>query len=82
MEKGGGQTKRKGGGDCERGGGGRNVAQLVDHRTVTPLTQIRFPGAAVREFLPSQLSVDSFSVSAQPRVQSRALTSVRTLEIL
>ena len=27
------------------------IAQLVDHRTVTPLTQVRFPGAA-RDFLP------------------------------
>ena len=26
------------------------VAQLVEHRTVTPLTQVRFPGAA-RDFL-------------------------------
>ena len=29
---------------------GWDVAQLVEHRTVTPLTQVRFPGAA-RDFL-------------------------------
>ena len=28
-----------------------DVAQLVEHRTVTPLTQVRFPGAA-RDFSP------------------------------
>ena len=30
---------------------GGDVAQLVEHRTVTPLTQVRFPGAA-RDFSP------------------------------
>ena len=30
---------------------GGDVAQLVEHRTVTPLTQVRFPGAA-KDFLP------------------------------
>ena len=33
------------------GGGGWDVAQLVEHRTVTPLTQVRFPGAE-RDFSP------------------------------
>ena len=31
---------------------GGNVAQLVEHRTSTPLTQVRFPGAA-RDFSPN-----------------------------
>ena len=30
---------------------GEDVAQLLEHRTVTPLTQVRFPGAA-RDFSP------------------------------
>ena len=29
-----------------------DAAQLVEHQTVTPLAQVRFPGAA-RDFLPS-----------------------------
>ena len=29
----------------------KDVAQLVEHRTITPLTQVQFPGAA-RDFLP------------------------------
>ena len=34
---------------------GGDVAQLVEHRTVTPLTQVRFPGAA-RDFSPRVIS--------------------------
>ena len=36
---------------CARARARRNVAQLVEHRTVTPLTQVRFPGAA-KDFSP------------------------------
>ena len=70
--------------DIEKGlrrGGG--VAQLVECRDVTPLTQVRFPGAA-RDFSPRvnfQCRL-SFGVRTHPRVQSYALTFVRTLEIL
>ena len=35
-----------------------NVVQLVAHRIVTPLTQVRFPGPA-KDFSPSQLSVQT-----------------------
>ena len=35
------------------------IAQLVDHRTVTPLTQVRFPGAAREFFSQSQLSMQT-----------------------
>ena len=38
--------------------GGRDVAQLLERRTGTPLRQVRFPGAA-RDFSPSQLSVQT-----------------------
>ena len=54
---------------------------FLEHRTVTPLAQVRFLGAA-RDFLPeSTFSADSLSVPVHPRVQSHALTSVRTLKI-
>ena len=40
-----------------------DVAQLAEHRTGTPPTQVRFPGAA-RDFLPeSTFSADSLTVS-------------------
>ena len=69
--------------DSERVNFGGNVAQLVEHLTGTPPTQVRFPGAA-RDFflLESTFSADSLTVSVHPRVQSHAFTSVRTLKIL
>ena len=45
-----------------------DVAQLVERRTGTPLTQVRIHGA--------------LTVSVHPRVKSYALTSVRTLNIV
>ena len=58
------------------------VAQLVERRTGTPLRQLRFPGAARDFFLQSQLSVQTLlRCPHSPRVQSHALTSVRTLKI-
>ena len=64
-----------------------DIAQLLEHRTGTPLTQVRFPGAARFVCLfflsQSQLSVQTLSRgSVHPRVQSHATTSVRTLKIL
>ena len=60
---------------------GGDVAQLIEHRTGTLPTQVRFPGAA-RDFLPlSTLSADSLTVSEHPRVQLHAFTSVRMLKI-
>ena len=59
-----------------------DVAQLIERRSGTPLTEANF---LVRQgiFLPeSTFSADSLTVSLHPRVQSHALTSVRTLEIL
>ena len=37
--------------ECMCGDGDADVAQLVEHWTGTPLTQVRFPGAA-RDFSP------------------------------
>ena len=54
-----------------------DVAQLVERRTGTPLTQVRFPGAA-RDF---QCRI-SYGVRKPPVMQWHALTSVRTLKIL
>ena len=56
--------------------------QLVERGTGTPLTQVRFPGAARDFFSQGQLSVQTLTVSVRPRVQSHALTSVCTLKIL
>ena len=54
----------------------------LEHRIVTPLTQVRFPGAA-RDFSPRvKLQCTLLRVSVHPRVQSHAFTSVRTLKIL
>ena len=53
-----------------------DVAPLVQHRTSTPPTQIRFPDAA-RDFSPRV----HFTVSVHPRGQLHAFTSVRTLKI-
>ena len=62
---------------------GGDVAQLIEHRTGTPLTQVRFPEAARDILFQTQLSVQTLlRVSVHPRVQSHALTSVRTLKIL
>ena len=58
----------------------RDVAQLVERRTGTPLTQIRFPVAA-RDFSHSHLSVQTLLRFCTPLVQSHALTFVRTLKI-
>ena len=62
----------------QRGG---DVAQLVEHRTSTPLTQVQFPSVA-RDFSPkANFSEDSLTVSVHPHVQSHAFTSVRTLKV-
>ena len=64
---------------AKRGG---DVAQLVEHRTDTSPTQVRFPGAAKGIFLPeSAFSADSLTVSVHPRAQLHAFTSVCTLKI-
>ena len=66
----------------QNGKWGRDVAQLVEHRTTTPPTQVRFPGAARDFFLPeSTFSADSLTVSVRPRAQSHAFISVRTSKI-
>ena len=60
---------------------GGGVAQLVERQTGTPLTQVRFPGAA-RDFSLSQLSVQTLlRCPYSLRLQSHALTSVCTLKI-
>ena len=61
--------------------GGGDVAQLVERRTGTPLTQVRFPGAA-RDFSARVNFYCTLRVSVHPLVQSHALTSVRILKIL
>ena len=62
---------------------GGDVARMVEHRTGTSLTQVRFPGAARDFFSPSQFSVQILlRVSAHPRVQSHAVKYMRTLKIL
>ena len=60
------------------------VAQLVEHRSDTPLTLVRFPsfGKGFFFFPESTFSADSLTVSVHTRVKSHALTSVCTLEIL
>ena len=65
---------------CKTSGG--DETQLVQHRTCTPLTLVQFTDAA-KDFFPPEPTfiADSFTVSAQSRVQSHALTSVRTLKI-
>ena len=45
---------------------GGGVAQLVEHRTGTPLRQVRFPGAARNFLLESTFSADSLTVSVHP----------------
>ena len=50
----------------------------LERRTGTPLAQVRFCDAARILFFAGQLSVPTVTVSVHPRVQSRALTSVRT----
>ena len=66
----------------QKGVGGGDVAQLVEYRTITPLTQVRFPGAA-RDFSPRvNFSVETLlRVSLHPGAQSDTFTSVRTLKI-
>ena len=58
---------------------GGDVAQLVECRTGTPLTQVRFSGATRDFFFLLELTVgaDSLTVSVYPRVQSHTLTSGR-----
>ena len=59
---------------------GEDVAQLIERRTGTPLTQVRFPGAARVFFFffsQSQLSVQTLTVSVQPPC---AIVSVSTLK--
>ena len=54
-----------------------DVAQLVEHPAVTPLTQVRFPGAERGFFSQSQLSVQTLlRVSVHPRVQSLSLIHI------
>ena len=70
------------GGVKERTTLGGDVAQLVEHRTGTSLTQVRFPGAA--RDLSSRVNFQcrlSLTVSVHPRVQSHSFTYVRTLKI-
>ena len=60
---------------------GGDVAQLVEHRTGTSLTQVRFPGAA-RDFSPKVNFQCRLSYGVRtPRVQSYAFTSVCALKI-
>ena len=59
------------------------VTQVVRASDRRAVAQVRFPGAARDKFFPeSTLSADSLSVFVHPRVQSHALTSVRTIKIL
>ena len=61
------------------GGGGGDVAQLVEHRTVTPL--VPFPGAA-KDFSPRVDCRCRLSrVSVQPPSAIACFTSVCTLKI-
>ena len=60
------------------------VAQLVERRTGTLLTLVRFPGAA-RDFCllqESTFSADSLTVSVHPRAQSHVLTYVLVLKTM
>ena len=60
---------------------GGDVAQLVERRTGTPLTQLRFPRGRTGFFSQGQLSLQILlRVSVHPRVQSHSLTLVRTLK--
>ena len=62
--------------------GDGDVGQLVEHRTDTPPTKVRFPGAA-RDFSPRvnfKCRLTS-RVRTPSRVQSHTLTFVRTLKI-
>ena len=61
--------------------GAGDVAQLVERRTGTPLTQVRFIGAA-RDFSFSQLPVQTLSVYSRVRSHALSVSSVRTLKIL
>ena len=60
------------------------VAQLVERRTGTLLTQVRFPGAARDFYLlqESTFSADSLTVSVHPRAQSHVLTYVLVLKTM
>ena len=61
---------------------GGDVAQLVEHRTDTSPTQVRFPGATIFFFFlipESAFSADSLTVFLHPCVQLHAFTSLRTL---
>ena len=61
---------------------GGDVAQLIDRRTGTLPTQVRFPGAARDFFSKSQRSVQTLLQRPYtPRVPSHAFTSARTLKI-
>ena len=59
-----------------------DVAQFVERRTSTLLSQVRFPGAAKDFFSQSAFIVDSLTMSVNPCVQSHALASVHMLKIL
>ena len=59
-------------------------SSVVGYRTGTPLTQVRFPGAARDFFSQSNLSVQTLltvPVPPPPLAQSHAFTFVRTLKI-
>ena len=59
-----------------------DVAQLVEHRTGTLPTQVRFPGAARDFFSPeSAFSADSLKMTVRTRVKYHAFTFERTLNI-
>ena len=60
---------------------GGYVAQLVEHRTGNRPTQVRFPGAEGVCLPRSTFSTDSLTVFVHTRVESQAITSVRTLKI-
>ena len=60
-----------------------DVAQLVEHRTGTPRTQVRFPGVT-KDFSPRVNFQGrlTYGVRTYPLAQSHGLTSVHTLMIL
>ena len=60
---------------------GEDVAQLIEHRTGTPLTRFHSPVRQGNSLPEPTFSADSLAVSVHPRVQSHALTSVCTLKI-
>ena len=62
--------------NTQKPGGKIDVAQLVERRTGTPMTQVQFPDAARDCFPESTFSVQSLTMSVHSRVQSHAITFV------